>query len=110
MKEKPSITHYKPADLREFIQKYRINQPMLCVAIGMNENVFKNKLYQSHPSYFFSEEEYTYIVAALSMMSNEIGRMMRRTAPSGILNSARLNIGKNIEKFRATPFLKSHEI
>jgi hypothetical protein len=104
MKDKQSPKHYKPAQLREFIQKYRINQPMLCQAIGMNESIFKNKLYQSHPTYFFSDEEYIAILEALSAMANDIQRMIKRAAPGGTMKIKSENIAKKSQNFRGPLF------
>ena len=109
MKDKTTPKHYKPGELREFIKKYRINQPLLAQAIGMPESVFKNKLYQSQQSYFFSDEEYIAILDALLVMADDIRRMIKRSVPGGTMAMQSQNIENYSGKFRATPILKSHE-
>lgn len=84
MKDKTIPQHYKPVDLRDFIQMYRINIPLLAKEIGMNESSFRNKLYQSHHTYCFSPEEYIAILDALAVMQQAIRRIIRKSQPKPI--------------------------
>lgn len=110
MKDKTTVINYNPTPLREIIKKYSINQPLLAQAIGMNVNAFRNKLYQTQRSYYFTNAEYITILEALSAMANDIRSMIKRSAPGGSLKISDQNISKKSQKFRATPVLKSHEI
>lgn len=106
MKDKKILKHYKPAELREFIKKYRINIPLLARNSGINESVFRNKLYQSQPSYFFTPEEYLDVLTALLDYSNDIMRMVRQSVTEESLKKCGKNIEKKSEKSDTTPILK----
>lgn len=95
MNQKITTKNHKPGELRDFIKKYGISQPLIAQAIGMNINLFRSKLYQSQASYFFTDEEYITIMEALEAMAKDIRRLIKRSFPGGTLAVSSENMAKN---------------
>lgn len=92
------------ADLRELLKRHGISQTIIASTIGMNLSVFKAKMYQTKPSYFFTDAEHIAILEALNIISIDIKKIIKRYTPGGTMSVSSQKYGAKSEKFREAHF------
>lgn len=65
-------------EIKEFIKDWGISIPRIASKIGMPLSTFKNKLYQTQKSYFFTDEEYVFILEAVCRLENDCRKLTRK--------------------------------
>jgi hypothetical protein len=108
--KKEKIT-YESAKVLAFINKWKINQPLLAKNMSISLSSLKNKLYHPHQSYYFNDEEFIDFINVMIIMEKDIRRLVKENLHGGTVKMLPTkNIKNNSQKFRTTPFLNSQKL